>query len=85
MLVRRCNTVRHRNIYSERVRVNKTTDEVASAIGVSKSTVLKWEAGTSEPSGTNLVKLANLFGCTPDYLLDMTDERTGQAAQAISG
>ncbi len=72
--------MRHRNIYSERVRASKSLEEVASVVGVTKSAVIKWEAGVTEPSGANLVRLANLFGCTPDYLLDMTEERTGQAA-----
>ena len=77
--------MRHRNIYSERIRAGKTTDEVATAVGVTRSSVIKWESGSVEPSGTNLVKLANLFGCTPDYLLDMTDERTGQATRIMRG
>lgn len=68
----------HNNIRSERVRVGKSVDEVALKIGVTSSSVLKWEAQITEPSGRNLIALASLFGCSPDYLLDMTDERHGR-------
>lgn len=65
----------HNNIRSERVRIGLTTNEVAEHVGVSNSAVFKWESQEIEPSGRNIVKLARLFGCSPDYLLDMTEER----------
>lgn len=65
----------HYNIRSERVRVGETVEQVADAVEVSSSSVLKWENHEVEPSGRNLVKLAQHFGCTADYLLDMVDDR----------
>lgn len=67
------------NIRSERVRIGASVEDVATAINVSSSSVSKWESGDVEPNGRNLVNLAQLFNCTPDYLLDMTDERHGYA------
>lgn len=43
---------------------------VALSVGVSPPTVSMWESGRKEPTRENLVKLANLFGVTVDYLLD---------------
>lgn len=65
----------HNNIRSERVRIGLSIDEVASKINVSPSSVQKWETQETEPNGRNIVNLARLFKCTPDYLLDMDDER----------
>lgn len=43
---------------------------VASSIGVSCPMVSQWESGSKKPSKENLVKLADLFGVSTDYLLD---------------
>ncbi|MBR2601851.1 MAG: helix-turn-helix transcriptional regulator [Clostridia bacterium] len=43
---------------------------VALSVGVSCPMVSQWESGKKDPSRENLVKLANLFGVTTDYLLD---------------
>ena len=68
--------MRHNNIASERVRISQSVEDVAKVAGVTVSAVRKWESGETVPSGERLVLLARHFGCTPDYLLDMTDERT---------
>ena len=65
----------HYNIRSERVRIGETVEQVAKSIGVTPSSVLKWENQETEPNGRNLVKLAQHFDCTADYLLDMVDDR----------
>lgn len=38
-------------------------------LGVSRQAVSKWESGTSDPSTTNLMALANLFGVNAEDLL----------------
>lgn len=67
------------NMKVERVRCNLTIKQVADAIDVHPNAVSRWESGTAEPSASNLIALSNLYGCTPEYLLDMTDERTAAA------
>ena len=42
---------------------------VAISIGVSPPTVSMWENGTKEPTRDNLVKLADLFNVSLDYLV----------------
>ena len=63
------------NIRSERVRSGMTAEEVAKEVGVSVNTIRSWERGETEPSVTKAVKLASLYGCTIDYLYNMTEER----------
>ena len=46
-----------------------TQELVAEKLGVSRQAVSKWEQGKSEPSTTNLVKLARLSGVDPADLL----------------
>lgn len=43
--------------------------ELAKKLGVSTSTIGMYEQGRREPSGGRLVKLAELFDVTADYLL----------------
>jgi transcriptional regulator with XRE-family HTH domain len=67
----------HLNIKSERVRLGITTEQLAQKVGVHTNTVRLWERGETVPDGKNLVRLSRLFQCSPDYLLDLTEERTG--------
>ena len=49
---------------------NKMTQEfVAESLGVSRQAVSKWEQGSSEPSTSNMIALAKLYGITPEELL----------------
>lgn len=49
---------------------NKMTQEfVAEALGVSRQAVSKWENGASDPSTSNLIALAKLYGTTAEMLL----------------
>lgn len=45
-----------------------TQADLAQAIGVSRQAVQKWTSGASDPKGTNLAKLCDYFGTTPDAL-----------------
>ena len=49
-----------------------TQEFVAETIGVSRQAVSKWENGITDPSTTNLIVLANLFGVEADELLKET-------------
>lgn len=46
-----------------------TQEFVAETLGVSRQAVSKWENGSSDPSTTNLIALANLFDITPEEML----------------
>ena len=52
-----------------RTRCKMTQEFVAEAIGVSRQAVSKWESGAADPSTSNLLSLAKLFGVPPEELL----------------
>ena len=51
-----------------------TQDEFASAVGVSRQAVYKWESGQSYPEVPKLIEIKLLFGISIDDLLDDTYE-----------
>lgn len=53
----------------QRIRCKMTQEFVAEAIGVSRQAVSKWETGVSDPSTSNLIALAKLFGISAEELL----------------
>ena len=52
-----------------RTRCNMTQEFVAEALSVSRQAVSKWENGTADPSTSNLLKLAKLYGISPEELI----------------
>lgn len=57
-------------IKKHRTECKMTQEFVAEALGVSRQAVSKWESGVSDPSTTNLMALAKLFGVTPKDILE---------------
>ena len=56
-------------IREHRTRCKMTQEFVAEALGVSRQAVSKWESGASDPSTSNLLALAKLFGVSAEELL----------------
>lgn len=54
--------------------------EIAEIIGVSQPTMSSWEAGRADPSLDKLVKLAEIYGVTTDYLLGLDFENQFDAS-----
>lgn len=52
-----------------RTRCKMTQEFVAEHLGVSRQAVSKWENGTSDPSTSNLLALAKLYGISAEELL----------------
>lgn len=52
-----------------RMECQMTQEFVAETLGVSRQAVSKWENGSSDPSTTNLIALANIFDITPEEML----------------
>lgn len=52
-----------------RVRCQMTQEFVAEHLGVGRQAVSKWETGASDPSTTNLLALAKLYGIDAAELL----------------
>ena len=67
------------NMRKERLERGLSIQEVSKSIGVHPNAVSRWETGKTEPNSSNLISLCKLYDCTPEYLLDMTDERKATA------
>ena len=55
---------------------NLSRKQVAELIGVSESLIGLYESGTRQPSLNNLLKLAQLYKVTSDYLLGCESQTT---------
>lgn len=61
-------------INERRLALGKTLDEIGRAVGVSKSTVQRWESGNIRNMRRDkLVSLAQALATTPDYLMGWVD------------
>lgn len=58
------------NIRNYRSKLNLTQKELAKILKVSQSTIGMWENGERKPDIIMLKKLAEIFGCTADALLE---------------
>lgn len=52
-----------------RTRCKMTQEFVAESLGVSRQAVSKWESDASDPSTSNLLALAKLYGVSAEELL----------------
>ncbi|QOV20202.1 helix-turn-helix transcriptional regulator [Blautia liquoris] len=59
-----------------RVRCKMTQEFVSETLGVSRQAVSKWENGTSDPSTSNLIALANLYGVSAEELLKSVEDNS---------
>ena len=48
---------------------------VAITLGVKPPSVSNWERGKTEPTPDNMMKLADIYGVSVDYLLGRSEER----------
>ena len=56
-------------IQEYRKKAELSQEEFADKIGVSRQAVSKWESGASDPSTSNLLALAKLYGVSAEDLL----------------
>lgn len=61
---------RLRNLREKR---NHTPAEFAGMLGVSRPTIVHWEAGTRSPNPEQIAKIAALLRTSSDYLIGITD------------
>jgi transcriptional regulator with XRE-family HTH domain len=47
----------------------RTATEFAQILGVEAQRYMKWEKGAAEPSYAWLLRVCQMLGCTPDFLL----------------
>lgn len=58
---------------SRMARLGIQANEVAEKVGVEASAVSNWTSGSNEAKGKNLRKLADVLGCSPQWLLTGMD------------
>ena len=63
-----------KNLRTLRKEAKLSQTEVAEKLGLGYYTLGKWEQGRAEPSADDLVRLADFFEVSTDYLLGRTDE-----------
>jgi len=61
------------NINAECARAGMTKAELAEHLGVSYGTLKNWMRGKGEIPASKLVIMAELFKCSTDYLLGVTE------------
>ena len=64
---------------AQRLRCKMTQEFVAETLGVSRQAVSKWENGVVDPSTSNLLSLAKLYGISGEELLQNVEPRAGKA------
>ena len=57
--------------------------DIAALLGIDRTTYVKYEKGVSEPSIETLLKLADYFGVSVDFLLGREDEDTKKEIAAL--
>lgn len=63
-------------IKSERAMLSLTQEKLAEKVELDTRTIRRWENGTVDISSCKaLCRLADLFGCTVDYLLGRSETR----------
>lgn len=67
------------NIDAERARIGWSRTQLAKYLGVSNGSIKNWIRGTTDLPASKLIKMAQLFHCSTDYLLGLD---SGQFAAA---
>ena len=62
-------------IRSERAMLMLSQEKLGEKVGLDTRTIRRWEKGTVDISCNGLCRLADLFGCTVDYLLGRSETR----------
>ena len=73
-------------IKQARERIGITQEELADSIGVSRTTIARYELGEIEPKLRNLVALAERLAVSADYLLGvnrMNSQQLGLSEEAL--
>lgn len=63
------------NLFSLRKRENLTQEQVAERTGIVLRSYRRYEMGEREPVASTLVKLADFYNVTIDYLVGRTDKQ----------
>ncbi len=48
---------------------NQSQEQLAEALGISRQAISKWESNQGQPEINNIIKLAEIYNTTTDYIL----------------
>jgi transcriptional regulator with XRE-family HTH domain len=57
-----------------RDRAGLTQDDVAHKLGVTRSVIARYESETNDPPTENIIKMAEMYGISADWLFCLTDD-----------
>lgn len=60
---------------------NFTTQKLGEMLGKTDAAIRMWETGRSKPDADTLIKLAEIFDCTTDYLLGVSDTKSRRSSK----
>ena len=76
----------HERIKERRTALGMTLLDVANALGVKEATVQRYESGEiKNPKHATVLEMANLFQCTPSYLMGWEEDVLPESVMKISG
>lgn len=61
--------IKYNNLKAYRKETGMAQEQAAEALGVSRQALAKWERGDTLPDLENVIKLADIYGVTVDYLV----------------
>lgn len=70
--------MKYKNIRSIREDNDVTQQQMAKLLNISQNTYSQYETGKIEWTASTLIKIANYFNVSVDYLLDRTKEKYGK-------
>lgn len=56
--------------------------DVAALLGIDRTTYAKYESGASEPNYETLLKLAEIFGVSTDYILGRDEKKPAPISES---
>lgn len=65
-----------------RAELDMTQQELATALGVVRTAISNYEGDRNGLDSQKIRRLCKIFGCTSDYLLCMSSQRTAQISDA---
>lgn len=72
--------------YTERLRQLRednelTQEQVANAIGIKREQYRRYEMGINEIKASHIIKFANFYKVSTDYILGLSNEKVGEDTQ----
>ncbi len=68
--------MRKDRMQAARVKAGHTQETLATALGIEKKQISRWETGSTIPSADRLAEIAKILEVSTDYLFGLSDDPT---------